>query len=41
MWNPGSWNPTQKDGGVFAKVILKHEHSFYVDLLASRRMGAK
>ena len=39
MWNPVSWNPPQKQGGQLAKVIPKHEHSIYVDPLASIPMG--
>ena len=39
MWNPVSWNPTPKKGGLLAKVVPKHEHSNYVDPLASIIMG--
>ena len=35
MWNPVSWNPTLKEGGLLAKVVPKHKHSNYVDPLAS------
>ena len=39
MWNLVSWNPTPKEGGLFAKVVPKHEHNIYVDPLASTPMG--
>ena len=35
MWTSVSWNPTQKEGGLLAKVVPKHEHRNYVDPLAS------
>ena len=35
MWNPVSWNPTPKEGVLFAKVEPKYEHNIYVDPLAS------
>ena len=34
-----SWNPTLKEGGLLSKVVLKHEHSIYVDPVASTPMG--
>ena len=34
-----SWNPTPKEGGLLAKVVRKHEHSNYMDPLASIPMG--
>ena len=34
-----SWKPTPKEGGLLAKVLQKHEHSNYVDPLASISMG--
>ena len=39
MWNPVSWNPTVKEGRLHAKVVLEHEHSNYMDALASIFMG--
>ena len=39
MWNPVSWKPTPKEGGLLDKVGSKHEHSVYVDPLASIPMG--
>ena len=39
MWNPVSWNPTPKEGGLLAKVVSKDEYSNYVDSLASIPMG--
>ena len=35
MCNLVSWNPTLMEGGLLAKVVLKHEHSNCVDQLAS------
>ena len=40
MWNPMSWNPTPKEGGLLDMVVPKHEHRNYVDPLASIPMGA-
>ena len=40
MWNPVSWNPTQKEGGLHAKVVPKYGHRKYKDPLASIPMGA-
>ena len=40
MRNPVSWNPTLKEGELLAKVVPKHEHSFYKDPIASIPMGA-
>ena len=40
MWNPVSWKPTSKEGGLLAKVVTKHEHSNYVDPQGSIPMGA-
>ena len=34
-----SWNPTPKKGRLLARVVSKHEHSTYVDPLASIPMG--
>ena len=39
MWNPVSWNPTLREGRLFAKVVLKYEHINYVDPLASIPKG--
>ena len=39
MWNPFSWISKLKEGKVLAKVVPKHEHSNYVDPLASISMG--
>ena len=39
MWNLVSWNPIPKEGGLLSKVVPKHEHSIYVDRLASIPMG--
>ena len=39
MWNPVSWNPTPKEGGLLAKVVPKHEHNISVDPLSSIPMG--
>ena len=39
MWNPLSWNPTPKEGGLLAKVVSKREHRNYMDPLASIPMG--
>ena len=38
-WNPVSWNPTPKEGGLLTKVVPKHEQSNYVDPLAGIPMG--
>ena len=35
MWNLVSWNPTVKESGLLSKVVPIHEHSIYVDPLAS------
>ena len=40
MWNPVSWSPTPKEGGLLVKVVQKHEHSNYVDPLSSIPIGA-
>ena len=39
MWNQVSWNPTLQEGGLLAKVVPKHEHRNYVDLIASIPMA--
>ena len=39
-WNPVSWNPTPKEGGLLAKVVPKYEHRNYEDQLDSIIMGA-
>ena len=40
MWNAISWKPIPKEGRLLAKVVPTHEHSNYVDPLASIPMGA-
>ena len=41
MWNSVSWNPTMKQVKLFTKVVSKHEHSNYMDPLASIPMRDK
>ena len=40
MWNSVSWNSTQTEGSLLAKVVPNHENSIYVDPLASIHMLA-
>ena len=39
MWNPVSWNPAPKEGGLLAKILPKHENRNYVDPLTSSSMA--